>query len=730
MNHMPLLRPADGPAGLERSPYHTALRCAFLMALHHGYRLRPEQMMTNTTDPLVSARSVLNIAGFRTRVLRGKSWQDLLSLGQAYPVMAIRKSGHWISLIGTSGDAAAPAVLALDPAAETAEHVGVVLIPREEFLQIWGGTLILCKRAPRLRDENQPFGLRWFAPEILRHASVFRDVALAALASNVIGLCTPLLFQVIIDKVVSHRSYQTLLTVILIFLVLTVFDGIFGYVRQRMMLFATNKIDARLAARTYQRLLSLPMPFFEKITAGVLARHMQQTERLRHFLTGRLFQTLLDAATLPVLIALLIAYSGRLTLVVLGFTLVIAGVIAVLVPLFRANLNQLYNAEGERQAHLVETIHGMRTIKSLALEPLQLRGWESKVVAAIRRHASVGKISAVAGALTSSLDKFMQISVIGIGVVDVFDGKLSIGTLVAFTMLSQRVSGPLVQIVGLINEYQETALSVRMLATVMDHPPEQGESHPSVRPVISGQVTFDQVTFRYAAATTAALDRVSFEVRTGQIIGVVGRSGSGKTTVTRLLQGIQTAQEGAIRLGGIDLRHIDLAHLRQHVGVVLQDSFLFRGSIRDNIAASRPDVPLEYVIEAARMAGATEFIDRLPLSYDTILEEGAANLSGGQRQRLAIARALLPQPRLLVFDEATSALDPESEAIIQTNLQDIARNRTMIIVSHRLSSLVTADAILVLEHGKVVDFAPHSVLLGRCATYKNLWDQQTRHVHA
>ncbi len=679
---------------------------------------------------MAAARAVLRAAGFRTRVLKKRNWEDLSRLGQAYPVLAVRKSGDWISLIGISGDVSSPAVLALDPTVETADHAGVILIPQSEFLRHWDGSLILCKRARHLRDADQKFGLRWFAPEILRHARLFRDVALAAVACNVIGLSTPLLFQVIIDKVVPHRGYQTLATVVLIFLLLTLLDGMLFYIRQRLLLLATNKIDARLAARTYRRMLSLPMPFFEHIAAGVLARHMQQTEKVRNFLTGRLLQALLDAALLPVLIVLLVIYSGPLTAIVLGFSLAIAGIIAALVPLFRANLNELYAAEGDRQAHLVETIHGMRTIKSLALEQQRQTGWEDRVVTAMRRHASVGQIAAAAGTLTVSLDKLMQISVIGFGAMTVFDGRLSIGALVAFTMLSQRVSGPLVQIVGLINEYQETALSVRMLATVMDHPREQEENHPAIRPAISGQITFQNITFNYAGSAAPALNNVSFEVRTGQVIGVVGRSGSGKTTVTRLIQGIQTAQDGAIRLSGIDLRHIDLAHLRRHVGVVLQDSFLFRGSIRDNIAASRPEASLEDVIAAARMAGATEFIDRLPLSYDTILEEGAANLSGGQRQRLAIARALLPEPRLLIFDEATSALDPESEAIIQGNLQDIARNRTMIIVSHRLSSLVTSDAILVLHQGQVMDFAPHRVLLNRCESYRHLWDQQTRHVQA
>jgi ATP-binding cassette subfamily B protein len=221
---------------------------------------------------------------------------------------------------------------------------------------------------------------------------------------------------------------------------------------------------------------------------------------------------------------------------------------------------------------------------------------------------------------------------------------------------------------------------------------------------------------------------VQFTVERGKVIGVVGRSGSGKTTLTRLMQGIQIPTEGIIKLDGVDVRQIDLQHLRRHVGVVLQESFLFRGTIRDNIAASNPEATNAEVIEAARLAGAEEFIDQLPLAYDTMLEESATNLSGGQRQRIAIARALLPKPKFLIFDEATSALDPESEAIIQANLERIAEGRSMIIVSHRLSSLVKADAILVLEKGRMVDLAPHSVLLQRCEIYSGLWKQQTRDI--
>jgi ATP-binding cassette, subfamily B, bacterial HlyB/CyaB len=717
------------PAAAPMPPRNTAIRSAFLISAHHGRRLTSEQLSeVDGADTLRSLTRVMRGAGYECRVLKRRKWSDIESLGKAFPVMALLDTGHWVILIGlVAGETGVTAVAMIDP---TRESDGLIAMPRAAFEAVWAGTLVLAKPKQRLLDANQPFGLRWFLPEIMRHSRYFRDVAIASVASNLISLTTPMLFQLLIDKVVPHHSYQTLVVIVLVYLMLTVFDGLFGYVRQQLMIFAGNKIDARLASRTFERLLGLPMPFFEQSTSGVLVRHMQQTEKLRHFLTGRLFQTLLDTASMPVLLVLLTAYSGKLTFVVLLFALAIAGIIMLLLPSFQRCLNQLYEAEGARQAHLVETIHGMRTVKSLALETMRQKIWDSKVVAAVRRHAAVGRISSFANVLTGSLDKVMQMAVMGIGALDVFDGTLSVGALVAFTMLSGRVSGPLLQIVGLINEYQETALSVKMLANVMDHPPERHPDQQGLRPVVNGDVVFDRVRFSYAGAANPALDTVSFKVARGQVVGVVGRSGSGKTTVTRLIQGIQVAQEGSVRLGDVDVRHIDLAHLRRKVGVVLQDSFLFRGTIRDNIAATRTDAQMDEIVEAARLAGADEFIDRLPNSYETVIEEGAANLSGGQRQRIAIARALLPQPSLLIFDEATSALDPESEAVIQANLAAIARGRTMIIVSHRLSSLVRANSILVLDRGRFADMAPHSVLLERCAIYRHLWQQQTDHVHA
>ncbi len=377
-------------ANLQVSPHLTALRSLFLVAMHHGVHVPPE--LLSRADPNDAAASILGVmreVGLTGRLLQNCRWRDVSRLGSAYPAMAERTDGNWLIVASTMPTADGIGALAvLDPASEQA---GIVVLPRGEFEAGWTGRLVLCKRKFRLSDEKQPFGLRWFVPEILRNRRYLRDVAVAAMLCNLISFATPLLFNVLIDKVVPHHSYQTLLAVSLAFAVLVLFDGVFGYVRQSLTLLASNKIDARLAERTFAHLLSLPLQFFERHAAGVLLRDMQQTETVRHFLTGRLFQTLLDASALPLLLVGLSIYSGWLTLVVLAFALTITAVIAVIVPVFRRELKLLYQAEGERQADLVETIHGIRAIKSLALEPMRKASWDARVAAsdaaALRRSA-------------------------------------------------------------------------------------------------------------------------------------------------------------------------------------------------------------------------------------------------------------------------------------------------------------------------------------------------------
>jgi ATP-binding cassette subfamily B protein len=475
-------------------------------------------------------------------------------------------------------------------------------------------------------------------------------------------------------------------------------------------------------------LLTLPIDYFETATAGVITRHMQQIEKIRGFLTGRIFTTGLDVVSLLIFLPILFTYSVKLALVVLLFTGLIAAIIVAMLPAYQRRLNALYNAEGQRQAMLVETIHGMRTVKALAIEPQQRKYWDQRSAEAINMHFRVGKISIAGSAVTDFLGKLLPVLVIVLGAQQVFDQTLSVGALIAFQMISGRVVAPLIAMVGLVNEYQETALSVKMLGEVMNRASEGRADAGGLRPKLKGDISFDNVGFRYPGATGLALDRATFDIQAGTIVGIVGRSGSGKTTLTKLIQGLYPLQEGLIRFDGIDAREIELSHLRRQIGVVLQENFLFRGTIRENLAMTKPDASFEEIVAAAQTAGADEFIERMPQGYDTLLEENAANLSGGQKQRLSIARSLLSQPRILILDEAASALDPESEAIFIKNLSRIAVGRTVIMISHRLSTLVNADAILVMQHGKLVDRGPHKELLERSDTYRHLWNQQTSHL--
>jgi ATP-binding cassette subfamily B protein len=663
-------------------------------------------------------------AGLRAKHL-DLNWRSLFQLGEAFPVLAELNNGNWVVIAGAVGEGEEERIRVLDPLSSRAE---VIMLSEEQFARAWLGSAILLKRNYRMSDEDRPFGFRWFVPEIIKQRSFFRDVALAAFVLYGLGLMTPIFFQLVIDKVLVHQSYATLTVLTVGIGIALIFDATFSFLRRYLLLYATNRIDIRVATRTFGHLLNLPIALFEQASAGVLVKHMQQTGRIREFLTGRLFLTLLDGVSLFVFVPILLLYSVKLTLVVLGFAALVGIVVMMLVGPFQRRLKALYQAEGDRQALLVETVHGMRTVKSLALEPRQRKVWDDYSAQSISVRFRVEKISTIAQSLTGLLEKLMSVAIIGLGALDVFSGAMTIGALVAFNMLAGRVSGPLVQIVTMVHEYQEVALSVRMLGEIMNQRPEQAGRGRGVRPHLHGRIEFDRVSFRYAPDAAPALDNVSFAIPAGCVFGVVGKSGSGKTTITRLIQGLYQSQEGLVRMDGYDSREIDLVHLRTSIGVVLQDNFLFRGSVRDNIAAAKPDASIEEIMEVARIAGAEEFIERLPRGFDTMLEENGSNLSGGQKQRLAIARALITDPRLLIFDEATSALDPDSEAIIRDNLSRIAAGRTVIIVSHRLSTLVDADAILVIDRGKVADIGRHDQLVSRCMTYRHLWAQQMRQV--
>ena len=706
----------------------TGPQCLAATLRHHGIDCNAERLaasyaiVENATTPAQMVRMARD-QGLKARRVRTRT-RRFPGLDGALPALARLKNGNWVCIVAREPDPqGAPALRLYDP---LAEGDGMILLPEELLCSHWSGDLVLAKRSYGLTEPDQPFSLRWFFPELLRQKRLFLDVAVTVIFLYALGLATPIFFQLVIDKVLVHESYSTLFVLSAGIAVALLFDALFVFLRRYLLIHATNRIDIRVATRTFKHLLDLPITFFEQGSAGVLVKHMQQAGRIREFMTGRLFLTLLDALSLFVFVPVLFFYSAQLAGIVLAFSAAIAMVVGLLVRPFRRRLTALYEAEGIRQGLLVETVHGMRTVKSLAMEPLQRRVWDDRSAQTIQTRFQVETVSTLAQSVTGLLEKLMGVAIVGLGALAVFDGAMTIGALVAFNMLAGRVSGPLVQIVTMVHEYQEVSLSVRMLGEVMNRKVERPDAGQGLRPSFDGDIDFENVTFRYRHDGGLALDNVSFSIPAGSIFGVVGRSGSGKTTVTRLIQGLYPVQQGLVRVGGHDVRELDLVHLRRSVGVVLQDNFLFRGTVRDNISAAKPDATFEQVVSAARLAGAEEFIEQLPRGFDTMIEENAENLSGGQKQRLSIARALVTDPRILILDEATSALDPESEMIVRKSIKGIAEGRTVIIVSHRLSTLADADSILVIDRGKLADVGSHDQLLSRCTTYRHLWKQQTR----
>lgn len=712
-----------------RKERHTALQCVALLARHHGLDVSADRLVHDYSlaDEAPSMRRLLRICkecGFKARHAR-MTWKQIRKLGQAFPAMARLKNGNYVILVGMrkveneAGETVEQLAI-FDP---LADQQGFMFLERERFEAAWQGDVILAKKGYSLFDSKQPFSLMWFIPEIFKQRTAFFDVAVAALFIHLIALVVPLFFQIVIDKVLVNSALQTLQVLTVGICIALAFDAVLGYMRSFLLLHATSKIDIRVATRTFGHMLRLPMSYFEHMTAGVLTKHMQQTSQIREFLTGSLFLTLLDSTALFIFLPILFFYSPQLTFVVLFFSLLLAVNIGVLLVPYRKGLEALYNAEGERQAMLVETIHGIQTVKALSMEPVQRKNWDQSSAQAVAMNYRVGKISIAATTMSKLLEKLLTVAVVWFGASLVIGKELSVGELVAFQMISGRVTGPLVQMVGLVHSYQKCALSVRMLGSVMNHDVEAGTGK-GLRPIIEGHIELDNVCFNYDPTSPPALDNVSFTIPAGKVVGIVGRSGSGKTTLTRMMQGIHRPQKGLLRIDKLDMRELDISHMRQNIGVVLQDNFLFRGTIKENIAMAKPNSTFQEIVYVSRMAGASEFIERMPQSYDTMLEENGANLSGGQKQRLAIARALLKDPRILIFDEATSALDPESEAIIQNNLKVIAKGRTVILVSHRLSTLVDCDAIIVLERGKVASMGTHQQLLNKSRTYQELWYQQ------
>jgi subfamily B ATP-binding cassette protein HlyB/CyaB len=718
--------PADAGSGRQAigDVIHPRVQAGMVAARFHGMELDPSEVVSTGTQDIPSAASLsewAQSAGMWARAVRLR-WRQLMHFVDTGPVVLLLTDGSATLMVGA--DAERHVVFLRDPRALASEMALAVDELRLE--RIWSGEAVLLRALRGHTETDAPFTLSWLSGLVLQEKPSLRDIGLASLTLSFLTIFPPLLVMTVVDKVLTHHSYSTLLLLGTILAIATVYEAVLGYARRLIV----TVVGARLDLHVFNRLLRLPLDYFERHPAGETMHKIAQVYKVREFLTGKLLTTFLDMMTLAVLLPFLFYLNSSLAFVVLACSaLIVLVVLAYLRPLQRV-FSKVIVAEAEKAAALGETIFGIKTVKSLALEPQRRMLWDTRVAEAGKARLAFGKLANWPQTIVNPIERFMSIGIVLVGAYLAMTDKsgYAVGALFAFMMLSMRVAQPLAGLARLIENYEEVGAAISEAASVLNRPLEYGALCRGLRPQLSGAIAFDDVSFTYGSTEIPALERVTFAVPAGTMLGIVGRSGSGKSTLTRLLQGINRDYSGFLKIDGNDVREINLRHLRQSFGVVLQENFLFRGSICENIIAGRPGLTLNDAVRAARLAGAEEFIERMPNGYETLIEEGSPNLSGGQRQRLAIARALITDPRILILDEAMSALDPESEAVLNANLLRIAHGRTMIIVSHRLSSLIDCDQILVLESGKAVDIAPHCLLLERCGIYRRLWTQQNRHL--
>ena len=698
--------------------YHTesGLVSLEVLARFHERDLDAETLRRKYAVTELSPQELLYIlrdTGFRARLRTLRRVEDLKAYG--FPLIVILRREKTLLYVPVLGIREGR-VYYLDPLEKRVKALG-----EEEFAREWTGEVIPV--APRgLRALFSP-DFSWLLREFLRYRGPISEILLASFFIQALALVTPLFLQIIVDKVLPNFALNTLRVVGLAFFLAVIFDGILSFLRNYLSYFLANKVDAGLGGRVYAHLLRLPFRYFEFRTVGNIVARIRELENLRQFMSSVLVSAVLDLLFSAVFVAVMLLYSVKLTLVALAFVLVLGLISVLTAPALKRLIDERFQKGAAVQSFLVESLTGILTVKALTVEGRMLRKWNDFLGDYILSSFRVANLANVIYTLSQTLQKLMILAILYVGVGEVLGRQLTIGQLVAFQMFASQLAAPLLRFIRLWQDFQQARVSLERVGDIVRTPPEaegQGRRMQSLR----GEIVFDRVSFRYSPEAPEVLREVSFRVPAGAFVGIVGPSGSGKSTLAKLLLRLYLPTGGRILLDGVDLRHLDPVFVRSQIGVVLQENFLFRGTIRENIALARPEATLDEIVRVATLAGAHEFISALPLGYETPVEERGESLSGGERQRIAIARALLTDPRILIFDEATSALDYESEKRIMETVQALSRGRTVLFIAHRLNLVRNCDFIVVLDRGRVVEIGPHEVLLRKGGLYSRLWRHQ------
>lgn len=693
------------PEKLVQPPLDTGLTSLLMMAGLHGIAADEAQLKHLFGQEPFTTQSVLLAAkhiGLSAKLVR----QPADRLDRApLPAIAIDHEGRYLIIAKVDASQAEnPRVLIQRPGEPPA------IVSREAFLALWSGELIFITSKASYAGAMARFDFSWFIPAVVKYRKLLVEILLISLVLQLIGLVTPMFFQVVMDKVLVNHAMNTLHVIAIGLICAIFFEAILTGIRTYVFAHTSSKIDVELGARLFKHLLALPMSYFEARRVGDSVARIRELENIRAFLTGNAMTLVLDIVFSFVFIGVMLWYSKELTMIVLASIPLYILLSLFFTPVLRARLNEKFNRSAENQSFLVETLSGIDTVKAMAVEPRWQQKWEKQLAAYVATGLSTTNIAMFASGGVNLVSKLVTAAIMWVGATLVIQNKLTVGELVAFNMLAGQVSSPILRLAQLWNDFQQVGISMSRLGDILNTRTEVVGQKTRI-PRVAGQIEFDQVSFRYRPDAADVLRAINLNIQAGEVIGIVGRSGSGKSTLTKLVQRMYVPDRGRVLVDGQDISIIDTASLRHQVGVVLQENTLFNRSVRDNIALSNPALPIEVIIEAAKLAGAHDFICELPEGYDTLVGEHGTGLSGGQRQRIAIARALITNPRVLIFDEATSALDYESEKIIQDNMRKICIGRTVLIIAHRLSAVRDAHRIVVMERGQIAEIGSHDQLL-------------------
>jgi len=675
-----------------------------------------------TEDREVSLRELAALAQkFGLKAKAGKVGEAQLAklLSKRQQLLRLDNNRYIIALRYTKEKDGSDTLLVLDPSQAGSKPQNIDL---SEVKKVWRGQILLLKKKLNLSDENQEFSTSWLIGELLRNKVVIFQAVVVGLLINVLALVPAVFMMIVLDKVVNYQAYSTLYVITCGVLFAYIINGFLGYIRSFMLDFLGQKIDAKLSIRAFDTLLTLPMQRFNRDPAG-LQRMPQQVGQIKSILTQRIFPTILDAISLFVFVPILFLYSPILFFIVLGFALGGAALTIFASNRHRRALGLSSRHDRKRQDLLAVVVNGIENVKGLALEPSLREVWRDAEAEYLLSNEKTQQLLAVQSNIQSTMQQLMTAAVIFVGVHLVFAGSVSAGVLVGFNMLASRVSRPITQLVTLSSEFSRLSQAIKSLASVINASPET--SVRGQKPQLAGGIELKNIGFEYEADVPILCD-FNMAIAPRQIVGLTGKSGCGKSTVAKLIQGLYRPQTGSVLLDNADLRLMDLSHVRSQVSLVSSESYFFQGTILENLRRPMPNAPMERVRWATQKVGVHQDIEKMPQSYETELEENASNLSTGIRQKLAIARALMRNPRILILDDAFSGFDVESEIHLFETLADISVGRTIVVISNRLWHLQLSNKIFVLNEGKIEQSGSIEELRKIPGFFKDSYDRQLR----